>query len=61
MEMLADKHLEEFRADACEAVHFRLSKNIIPFPYFALVRHKQDFDDGEDFHPDFTHQIFGER
>ncbi|OON18654.1 hypothetical protein X801_05491 [Opisthorchis viverrini] len=45
----SSKALNEFRANACEAISFK------------MIRTKADFEGGVEFHPEFAHQIFGER
>ncbi|THD26028.1 Histone acetyltransferase type B catalytic subunit [Fasciola hepatica] len=42
------KFVDEYRVDACEAISFK------------LIRTKEDFEHGCEFHPEFAHQIFGE-
>ncbi|TGZ37481.1 hypothetical protein CRM22_011330 [Opisthorchis felineus] len=44
----SSKALNEFRANACEAISFK------------IIRTKADFEGGVEFHPEFAHQIFGE-
>ncbi|CAL8078442.1 unnamed protein product [Calicophoron daubneyi] len=48
MDVLGGSSLEDYRVAANEAVSFK------------LVKHKADFQDGTEFHPEYTHQIFGE-
>ncbi|KAF8564299.1 hypothetical protein P879_08566 [Paragonimus westermani] len=49
MENLHNKSLKEFRVSARDVITFK------------LIRTKTDFDVAQEFHPEYTHQIFGER
>ncbi|KAF5398216.1 Histone acetyltransferase type B catalytic subunit [Paragonimus heterotremus] len=48
MDNLHDKNLKDFRVSARDAITFK------------LIRTKTDFDVAQEFHPEYTHQIFGE-
>lgn len=48
MDCLNAKAIDEFRVNACEAITFK------------LIRKEGDLKYGEEFHPEYTHQIFGD-